>query len=202
MFSVESGFFWISWMKKGSVILIEKCSESERKNSNGERLHDCNVPKIIEWCWKRGGAGKGGIPHPRFSELATYLPVDFASSIFFSKRWYQIGNTKIDIKRGDSPVFEIDWWNFQQMLDLGFSETSQNLSSFKQLLFFSFHRGDHRKKNQKLMNPLSYLSPYFIFGILFLKIYVFTYILQTFSCILRIYFTGTFSTVFCGNFPW
>ena len=36
------------------------------------------------------------------------------------KRGYQIGNTKID-KRGDSPVFEIDKWNFQQMLDLGFS---------------------------------------------------------------------------------
>ena len=39
--------------------------------------------------------------------------------------------------------------NFQQMLDLGFSETSQNLSSFKQLLFSSFHRGYQRKKLKK-----------------------------------------------------
>ena len=50
---------------------------------------------------------------------------------------YQIGNTEID-KIGDSPVFEIDRWNFQQMLDFRFSETSQNLSSFKQILFSSF----------------------------------------------------------------
>ena len=61
------------------------------------------------------------------------------------KRGCVIGNTEID-KRGDSPVFEIDRWNFQQMLDLGFSETSQNLSSFKQLIFSPFHRGDQRKK--------------------------------------------------------
>ena len=45
------------------------------------------------------------------------------------ERGYQIGNTKIH-KRGDSPVFEIDNWNFHQMLDLGFSDTS-NFSSFK-----------------------------------------------------------------------
>ena len=35
-------------MKKGCVILIEKCFESEQKNSKGEVLHDCNVPKIID----------------------------------------------------------------------------------------------------------------------------------------------------------
>ena len=65
---------------------------------------------------------------------------------FWLKRGYQIGNTKID-KRGDSPVFELDMWNFQQMLDLVFSETSQTLSPSKQLLFSSF--------------PISYLvSPF------------------------------------------
>ena len=64
------------------------------------------------------------------------------------KRGCVIGNTEID-KRGDSPVFEIDRWNFQQMLDLEFSETSQNLSSFRELLFSSFHKGDQRKKIKK-----------------------------------------------------
>jgi hypothetical protein len=63
---------------------------------------------------------------------------------------------KID-KRGDSPVFELDRLNFQQMLDLGFPETSETLSSFKQLSFSSFHRRDQRKKNQKTCEfpPLS-----------------------------------------------
>ena len=72
-------------------------------------------------------------------------------------------------KRGDSPVFKIDRWNCQQMLDFGFSETSQNLSSFKQLLFSSFHRGDQKEKiNKKLVNPLFYLSLYFLFHIPFI----------------------------------
>ena len=44
---------------------------------------------------------------------------------------------------------EIDSWNFQQMLDLWFSEASQNLSSFRQLLFSLFHRGDQREKFKK-----------------------------------------------------
>ena len=35
------------------------------------------------------------------------------------------------------------------MLDFKFSETSQNLSSFKPLLFSSFHRGDQRGKPSK-----------------------------------------------------
>ena len=38
-------------------------------------------------------------------------------------------------RRGHPTVFEIDSWNFLQMLDLGFSETSQNFSSFGQLFF-------------------------------------------------------------------
>ena len=56
---------------------------------------------------------------------------------------------KSQILRGDSPIFELDRWNFQQVLDLGFPETSQSLSSFKQLLRSSFHVGDQRKKNPK-----------------------------------------------------
>ena len=41
-------------------------------------------------------------------------------------------------KWGHPRVFEIDSWTFQQMLDLGLCETSQNFSSFRQLFFHSF----------------------------------------------------------------
>jgi hypothetical protein len=34
------------------------------------------------------------------------------------------------------------------VLDLGFPETSKSLSSFKQLLFSSFHRGKNKKKRE------------------------------------------------------
>ena len=79
---------------------------------------------------------------------------------------YQIGNTKID-ERGDSPVFEItlDRWKFQQMLDLGFSETSQNLNNF---YFLHFIGGTKEKTKQKLLTSLFYLSSYFLFDIPFL----------------------------------
>ena len=40
------------------------------------------------------------------------------------------------------------------MLDLRFSETLQSLSSFKQLLFSSFHRGNQRKKSKTGESPL------------------------------------------------
>ena len=50
------------------------------------------------------------------------------------KRGYQIENTEIDLG-GYSPVFEINSWNFQHMLDLGFSKTSQNFGSFRQLFY-------------------------------------------------------------------
>ena len=60
---------------------------------------------------------------------------------------------KSQILRGDLPIFELDSWNFQQVLDLGFPETSQSLSSFKQLLFSSFHRGDQRKKIKNCESP-------------------------------------------------
>ena len=43
---------------------------------------------------------------------------------------------------------EIESWNFQHMLDLWFSEASQNLSSFRQLLFSLFHGGDQREKSE------------------------------------------------------
>ena len=46
------------------------------------------------------------------------------------KRGYQ---TKMD-KGGDSPVFEVDSWNFQHLLDKKFSETFPNLSSFRKLV--------------------------------------------------------------------
>ena len=49
---------------------------------------------------------------------------------------------------------EIDSWNFQHMLDLWFSEASQNLNSFRQLLFSLFHRGDQREKFKKTMSNL------------------------------------------------
>ena len=80
-----------------------------------------------------------------------FISQNFKLFCYTWKRGCVIGNTKID-KRGDSPVFEIDTqdrWNFQQMLDLEFSETSQNLSSFRELLFSSFHKGDQRKKIKK-----------------------------------------------------
>ena len=70
------------------------------------------------------------------------------------KRGCVIGNTEID-KRGDSPVFDIDRRNYKQMLDLGYSETSENLSSFIQPLFSSFHR--KKGKKSKLVNPLFYV---------------------------------------------
>ena len=56
------------------------------------------------------------------------------------KKGYQIGSKKRG-KRGDSPVFEIERWNW-----FGISETTQNLSLLKQILISSFHRGDQRKK--------------------------------------------------------
>ena len=78
------------------------------------------------------------------------------------QRGYQIGNTKIDLG-GDLPVFEIETWNFQQMLDLGFSETWQNFSSFRQRFFHSFKEGT---KGKMLRNCPNYtlLFEFFSFG--------------------------------------
>ena len=80
------------------------------------------------------------------------------------------GNAEQDFW-GDSPIFELERWNFQQMLDLGFPETLQSLSSFKQLLFSLLHRGDQRKKNKKPVNPLKNLALHFLIGIPFLKLF-------------------------------
>ena len=85
------------------------------------------------------------------------------------QRGYQLGNTKVCVW-GDSPVFKLDRWNFQQMLDLHVHETTQNLGSSKQLLFSSFHKGgpkEKKKKNQKPVNPLKNLSLDFLIGIPF-----------------------------------
>ena len=52
-------------------------------------------------------------------------------------------------KWGQPTVFEIDTCNFQQMLDLGFSQTSQNFSSLRQLFFHSFQGRTKGKKLKK-----------------------------------------------------
>ena len=60
---------------------------------------------------------------------------------------------------------EIESWNFQHMLDLWFSEASQNLSSFRQLFFHSFQRGTKGKKlkNQKKQKKCSHVHQILIF---------------------------------------
>ena len=82
-----------------------------------------------------------------------------------SQRGSLLGNEEADFW-GDSPIFELDRWNFQQTLDLGFPETSQSLSSFKQILFSSFHRGDQGKKSKTCESPQKSGS-YILIGIPF-----------------------------------
>ena len=81
-------------------------------------------------------------------------------STYTEKRGYQIGNTKIDLG-GDSPVFEIESWNFQQMVDLGISETSQNFS-----FFFIVSKGRGGPKEKTLKNQCILLAIFqpFSFG--------------------------------------
>ena len=60
-----------------------------------------------------------------------------------------------------------------KLLDLGFSETSQNLSSFKQLLFLHFIGGNKGKKNWGIPSFIYlrisyYTSPFQFFDALFL----------------------------------
>ena len=43
---------------------------------------------------------------------------------------------------------DIESCNFQNLLVFGFSETSQNLMSFRKLLFSLFHGGDQREKSE------------------------------------------------------
>ena len=47
---------------------------------------------------------------------------------------------------------DIESCNFQNLLIFGFHETSQNLMSFRQLLFLLFHGGDQREKSENLRN--------------------------------------------------
>ena len=53
---------------------------------------------------------------------------------------------------GDSPFFELEYWNFQHMLDLWFREASQNLSSYRQLFFHSFQGGNKGKMLKNCQN--------------------------------------------------
>ena len=64
-------------------------------------------------------------------------------------------------KWGHATVFEIDNWNFQQMLDLGFSETSHNFSSFRQLNFHNFQWGT---KGKMLKNCRNYTLVFELFS--------------------------------------
>ena len=61
------------------------------------------------------------------------------------KRWSLLGNTETDFLE-DSPIIELDRWNFQQMLDLVFPEVWAHLNIF---LFSSFHRGWPKEKIEK-----------------------------------------------------
>ena len=74
------------------------------------------------------------------------------------------GDVKFEIftlqKWGHPTVFEIDCWNFQQMLDLGFSETSQNFSSFRQL----FSKGGPKEKTQKPTYSFGNCSEFFLWS--------------------------------------
>ena len=50
--------------------------------------------------------------------------------------------------------------NFQNLIVLGFPETSQNLMSLRQLLFSLFHVGDQRKKIWKRQKASNVRHPY------------------------------------------
>ena len=87
-----------------------------------------------------------------YPQSNSYTKKNNSENDFQSKRGSLLGNEEIDFW-GDSPVFELDRWNFQQMLDLGFPETSQSLSSLKEPV-----------------NPLKNLSLHFLIGISFFKV--------------------------------
>ena len=63
---------------------------------------------------------------------------------------------------GDSPFFELEYWNSQHMLFLCFRAASQNLSSFRQLLFSQFPRGDQRKNTEKPVYSFGNFSTFFL----------------------------------------
>ena len=78
---------------------------------------------------------------------------------YFSVFWsldYKRGTPVWNIyptEMGVSYSFEIESWNIQQKLNLGFYESPQNFSSFKQLFFIVSK--DPRKTTQKLMYNFS-----------------------------------------------
>ena len=51
---------------------------------------------------------------------------------------------------------DIESCNFQNLLVFGFPETSQNLMSFRQLLFSLFHGGDQREKSENSKMTLTF----------------------------------------------
>ena len=55
---------------------------------------------------------------------------------------------------------DIESCNFQNLLVFGFPETSQNLMSFRQLLFSLFHGGDQRKKSENPRKVSNVRHPY------------------------------------------
>ena len=55
---------------------------------------------------------------------------------------------------------DIESCNFQNLLIFGFHETSQNLMSFRQLLFSLFHGGDQRKKSENPRKVSNVRHPY------------------------------------------
>ena len=123
-----------------------------QKKSSSNRL--CSRPE--ENCWEN--------EFSNFFQSHTPSTIKIKGFFYFYFCW-RAWSVRTELKRGsllgneesdlwvDLLVFELDRWNYQQKFDLGFPETSQSLSSFKQLLFSSF-QGDQRKTNQKLVNPL------------------------------------------------
>ena len=87
----------------------------------------------------------------------------FGSFRPFFKRGSLLGNEEMDLG-GDLPFFELEYWNFQHMLDLWFREASQNLSSFRQLFFSRFPRGDQRKNAEKLPKLHTGFSTFFVWS--------------------------------------
>ena len=87
-----------------------------------------------------------------------------------SKPWGRLhkGDPQFEIfttqKWGHPTVFEIDSWNFLQMLDLGFCETSQNFSSFRQL-FFIVSKGVPKEKTRKPKKAKKKVQPNELIGL-------------------------------------
>ena len=108
---------------------------------NFQSLHlDFSVRSLVVLEWKRtDNLAYLGVKYKRelklrFTEQATNV----TTKIILALVWGILADFWVP--------HEIDSWNFQHMLDLWFSEASQNLSSFRQLLFSLFHGEDQREK--------------------------------------------------------